>query len=130
MMISERLQVLRYGTYDDDGVPLTRKDGTLVEFVLFLDQAASVWQVTLDPATAGADRPGEGEWCVAELRCSLEAKPAYSRAGREYVANKYRWAVLRFRPQTDAPNLGNGSAVKASPLRETGKRPEPTPAAA
>ena len=72
--------------------------GAYIEKLMVLDPQTNVVldNLTLHPSVNGEASPGS----VVELTCEVtrESKPAFSRAGREYVAVKDKWRVVGVEP--------------------------------
>jgi hypothetical protein len=98
-IVTEPTLVLGYGTYDGDPDPETgevqpirRSDGSPVEWVDFYDGEAVV-RATVDRSLNGG-RPAAGKTSALVLDMTLARKAAYSRGGREYVAEKLKLRLL------------------------------------
>jgi hypothetical protein len=80
-------------------------EGQLIEKLTVFDPATSsvLDNLTLDPAVNGA---GSVTGEVVRLTCEVtrESVPAQSRSGRDYVAVKDKWRVVKVEPVSPAPS--------------------------
>lgn len=91
--------VLGYGTYEgDDKQPMTRKDGSAVEFVEFgVDAEDRPRRLTLDQSVNGA-RAGVGEHVSLTLATIPTERAELGRSGRPYIKRGIGQRVVAFEP--------------------------------